>query len=210
MPPPREAHIPVPQSAWDQLREESGLAADVAHVEGQGSGGDDYFDRLDAAFDSLDAQLAGRAAKGVARPAPIPAVAPPAPAPIPAVTPPPPVQTPAAVPVEEVAAVPTEDWFADAIAPPTPDFKTTMPSASPIADAFESLLAAEQGEVQPQTVPMIEITEEVIERIAIRVAEHLTQSILMDKVTDIVSGATERLVKEEIARIRAAAEARKR
>ena len=214
MPPPREAHIPVPPAAWDQLREQTGLGPEAAQVEGPGAGGSDYFDRLDAAFDSLDAQLAGRAAKG---PRPAAAAAPIAP------PPPPPAPSPA---VEQPAVQFDNDWLASAIAPEpparvppngaaapvapmAPNFLTTM-SASPVADAFESLLAAEQGEVLPPQAPTIEITDEVIERIAIRVAERLTQSLLMDKVTDIVSAATERLVKEEIARIRAAAEARKR
>jgi CheY-like chemotaxis protein len=47
--------------AWDELREASGLAPDALSVEsGNGSGGEDYLDTLDAAFDSLDQKLAGR------------------------------------------------------------------------------------------------------------------------------------------------------
>lgn len=48
-------------SGWDELRESSGLASDARSVEGgNGSGSDDYFDTLDAAFDSLDQKLSGR------------------------------------------------------------------------------------------------------------------------------------------------------
>lgn len=49
-------------SSWDELRQESGLEPDAKSVEGgaPGSGREDYFDSLDAAFDSLDQHLAGR------------------------------------------------------------------------------------------------------------------------------------------------------
>jgi CheY-like chemotaxis protein len=46
--------------AWKELREGSGLGARAAAVET--SDGEDYFGKLDAAFESLDAQLAGRSA----------------------------------------------------------------------------------------------------------------------------------------------------
>jgi CheY-like chemotaxis protein len=57
-PPPLRAST---ASSWDELRESSGLAPDARSVEGgDGSGSEDYFDTLDAAFDSLDQKLAGR------------------------------------------------------------------------------------------------------------------------------------------------------
>lgn len=55
-PPVRASHA----SSWDELRQSSGLAPDARSVEaGNGSDGEDYLDTLDAAFDSLDAHLAG-------------------------------------------------------------------------------------------------------------------------------------------------------
>ena len=49
-------------SSWDELRDSAGLAPDASPVEGgNGSSTEDYLDTLDAAFDSLDQQLAGRA-----------------------------------------------------------------------------------------------------------------------------------------------------
>ena len=64
--PGRQAPPPVhkpPVSSWDELRQESGLAPDARSVEGgaSGAGREDYLDTLDAAFDSLDQHLSGRA-----------------------------------------------------------------------------------------------------------------------------------------------------
>jgi hypothetical protein len=69
---------------------------------------------------------------------------------------------------------------------------------APIADAFDALLAAEQGEIEPPTVT---ITAELIDKLATRVAEKMTS----DAIVKIVAETSERLVREEIARIRAAA-----
>lgn len=74
-----------------------------------------------------------------------------------------------------------------------------------MADAFAALLAAEQGEPVNHH-PAIEVNDEVIDRIASRVADQLSHSLLMDHVTRIVSEVAERVVREEIARIRAAAQ----
>jgi CheY-like chemotaxis protein len=86
-----------------------------------------------------------------------------------------------------------------------------------VADAFAALLAAEeQGEPLPP--PYIEppasagqgagfeLTDEVIDRIAERVVHRLTHGMLGYTVTKTVTDVSERLVKEEIARIRAAAD----
>ena len=51
---------PAP-SSWDELRQESGLGPDARSVEDSATRGD-YVDSLDAAFDTLDMQLSGRAA----------------------------------------------------------------------------------------------------------------------------------------------------
>ena len=264
-PPSLDADISVPPSAWDELRARSGLSADTAHVEGQVAG-DDYFDRLDAAFESLDARLAGRSTQRPgARPAPhAPAASAPAPpvasedsmaeAPVyevdrdwfnqPAtpVTPPPvasiaePRPAPAPPPLAPAAPDPAArvapasaraDMHGshDQIPPPFDKLRAApsnvegpkqpavesreggaeqlmMVPASHVADAFASLLAAEQGEMPHAQGPVIEISDEVIDRIAARVAEQVTEGMLIDTVSHIVSAVTERLVKEEIARIR--------
>ena len=57
--PPRDAAETA--ETWEQLREASGLGPEAAEVATSGSG-DDYFGKLDAAFESLDARLAGRSA----------------------------------------------------------------------------------------------------------------------------------------------------
>jgi CheY-like chemotaxis protein len=246
-PPSLDADISVPPSAWDELRARSGLSADTAHVEGQVAG-DDYFDRLDAAFDSLDARLAGRSTQRPgARPAPrapgAAASAPPAASedslaeaplyevdrdwfsqPAPPVTPPPiasiaepppapapPLPAPAAsAPVAAASARAEMHASVGETSPKRPAFEgpeggpeqLMMVPTSHVADAFASLLAAEQGEMPHAQGPVIEISDEVIDRIAARVAEHLTEGMLIDTVSHIVGVVTERLVKEEIARIR--------
>jgi hypothetical protein len=97
------------------LREASGLGASAAAVET--SDGEDYFGKLDAAFESLDAQLAGRSAPaGRATPPPttprIPAAIDPERRP----TPPPPPQESRSL-HDQLAAAPRpvfevdEDWF---------------------------------------------------------------------------------------------------
>ena len=287
VPPPRDAHIPVPQAAWDQVREEKGLAPDTAPVEP--AEGDDYFDRLDAAFDSLDAQLATTTTKPATRPTSSPAAAfPSAPdaAPVPSdadlaesmglgnnwfdktiaaeaeraaapasvapsepeqpraavVTPasasaraeepasygetaPPPPQAPAPTPKPAPAEAPVPTHVANVGPPPppapvqadpfagfgqpAPQNVTMVATASHVADAFESLLAAEQGEVELPQTPTIEISDDVIDRIAARVAEHLTGSVLIETVSRVAGTVTERLVREEIERIRSAAQSRK-
>jgi CheY-like chemotaxis protein len=192
-PPPADAPTP-----WDQVRADAGLAPDTqpAHDEPVP---DDYLDRLDAAFDNLDAQLAGRPMqKSSVRPAP--AIAPAAPA------------EPAApsAPIAPAAPVAPAAPIAPAapVAPaPSAPIAPVAPSLT-VADAFETLLAAEQGEAPPVHRPAAEISDDVIERVAARVAERLSQDILLDRVTEIVSAVSERLIKEEIARIRSAAHAR--
>jgi hypothetical protein len=82
--------------------------------------------------------------------------------------------------------------------------------ASPnVADAFEALLAAEQTPAPPpEPLPQeASLSDDVVDRIASRVAERLSEGVFMDMVSQIVRSVAERLVREEIARIRAKAEA---
>ena len=94
----------------------------------------------------------------------------------------------------------TDPMRATAHAAPGPD----------IADVFEVLLAEELGEVpagqlHPYT---IQLTDDLIDRISMRVLERLTKGPLSETMTRIVTEVSERLVREEITRIRASAEAK--
>ena len=94
-------------------------------------------------------------------------------------------------------------------APPPPRPTTELP----VADAFERLLAAEQGEAELPSVPApaappAVLSDADVDRIARRVGERLAESPLADDLRRIVSEVSERLVREEIDRIRKAAEAR--
>jgi CheY-like chemotaxis protein len=76
-----------------------------------------------------------------------------------------------------------------------------------VADAFSALLAVEQGE--PGAVPVRltvhaapQITDELIEQVTSRVIARLGYGALREVVADVVSAVAERLVREEIERIR--------
>jgi hypothetical protein len=77
-----------------------------------------------------------------------------------------------------------------------------------VADAFTALLAVEQGEPGARPVRLTSasaepvITDALIDEIARRVMERLSPAVVRDAVTDLVSEVTERLVREEIERIR--------
>jgi DNA-binding response OmpR family regulator len=81
-------------------------------------------------------------------------------------------------------------------------------SGSSIADAFSALLAVEQGE--PGAVPVRlamshsapPVNDEMVEEITRRVIERLGPDAARDLVADVVSRVAERLVREEIQRIR--------
>jgi CheY-like chemotaxis protein len=82
-------------------------------------------------------------------------------------------------------------------------------ASTTLADAFSALLAVEQGEAGAVPVRLItaaapapELTEEIIDNIARRVAERLAPDVVRDVVSQVVSEVAERLVRDEIARIR--------
>ena len=80
----------------------------------------------------------------------------------------------------------------------------------PLADAFAAILAAEQSgpaasAAWPTAAPAAAspvITDEVIDRVSRRVIEQMTDRIVREAVADAVSGIAERLVREEIERIK--------
>jgi hypothetical protein len=63
-------------------------------------------------------------------------------------------------------------------------------------------------DVRADRTPRTELSEEDIERIAARVAARLLEASPVDPITRIVSDVAERLVREEIARMRAAVQAK--
>jgi CheY-like chemotaxis protein len=207
---------------------------------------EEYFDRLDAAFASLDGGTPGSASvpasqagtgpalsptddfsgwdpdltatpPGPAAPLPpargltafdtAPPLAPPPSAPggtfqaPPFVTPPPQVHTapsiapappamppPAAEPLQPVVAVP-------AVVPATAPSSAPLPS---LAEAFAALLSAEQSrQVTPSTIggPAAAVSDDVVEEVVRRVIARMGDSVL---------DAAERLVREEIERIKQA------
>jgi len=95
---------------------------------------------------------------------------------------------------------------------PSPD---GVPHASPLlprqpmpalADAFTALLTAEQWGDSPAdafTAPSSAITDDLVERVAERVLERLSDRIVRETVTDLASTIAERLIREEIERIKA-------
>jgi CheY-like chemotaxis protein len=91
----------------------------------------------------------------------------------------------------------------------------TLPA---LAEAFTALLEADQSASpqSPQTPPNSEsvstapavsedlkITDELIDRVATRVLERLSERVVRETVVDLVSSISERLVREEIERIKA-------
>lgn len=89
------------------------------------------------------------------------------------------------------------------------------PAASPasVAEAFGVLLSAEQGEGPPlrPRVPggtAAPLDEEFVEAVVARVLSRLGDSVVRTRVDDIVSAVAERLVREEIDRIKASSDRR--
>jgi hypothetical protein len=96
-------------------------------------------------------------------------------------------------------------------APNAPTAAVATPAAAqpPIADAFAALLAAEQGEASsvpigfiPSAVPA-ELGDAQVDGIVNRVLERLTDRNARDLIVDTVSRIAEKLVREEIDRIKA-------
>ncbi|HWF85757.1 MAG TPA: response regulator [Vicinamibacterales bacterium] len=78
-----------------------------------------------------------------------------------------------------------------------------------LADAFAALLAAEQQAAAPGTAPLWPaaapapaLSEDALEEIAQRVLRQLSDRVVREIVADVVSATAERLVREEIERIK--------
>ena len=153
---------PAAAPAAAAVSEEKGRALEPAKP---GASADDYFDRLDRAFATLNPSIEPRDATRPVRQAPA--------------------------------------------APSAPSTGDTMPAeavASPkgLADTFATLLAVEQGELPASalTPPARSGDDELVDRIARRVVEQLGDRAVRDLAADIVSRTAERLVREEIDRIK--------
>jgi len=98
---------------------------------------------------------------------------------------------------------------ASTLAPaPRPPAVAQSGDRSGIADVFSLLFAVEQGEADPATIRIsppatsAPVTDELVDQITRRVLERLAPGAARDVVADVVSEVAERLVREEIMRIR--------
>jgi CheY-like chemotaxis protein len=110
----------------------------------------------------------------------------------------------APVPSPHPRVAPFDESSRTAVEPPRPVVSV------PMADAFVALLAAEQGETltipgvfaPPPAGASVGITDELVERVAERVLSRLNDSVVRETVRDTVSRVAERLVRDEIERIK--------
>jgi hypothetical protein len=109
-------------------------------------------------------------------------------------------------PVEPEPLAVAAEAAPEAAQPPAP--KPALPA---LADAFAALLAAEHGEplparsgLWPSTLaPSAEMREELVEQVVRRVLDRLSDTVVREAVADVVSTVAERLIREEIERIKA-------
>ena len=139
-----------------------------------------------------------------------------------------PSPAPRLVPVEPLARAATPAVVPTPVAAPTPSAAPTpapvptlaavpafaseaarRPTLPPLADAFAALLAAEQATPAAapawpaSTPPSTLVTDDLIEQVTRRTLERLSDRVVRETVSDIVSAVAERLVREEIERIKA-------
>jgi CheY-like chemotaxis protein len=116
-------------------------------------------------------------------------------------------------PIEESLPIEPDDVPVAAGAAPQAA-ESPRPKRAPLpalADAFAALLAAEQGEpssarsgLWPSALaPSAEAREELVEEVVRRVLDRLSDTVVREAVADIASKVAERLILEEIERIKA-------
>jgi len=150
-------------------------AARAGHAPAQST--DDYFDRLDKAFAALNTTLEPRdAIRQVAS---------------------------SSVAPEEPEGPRAPEGPLVRSAGKSPE-ATRMSTTPGLADTFATLLAVEQGELPASALlpPPRAGDDELVDRIARRVVEQLGDRAVRELAADIVSRTAERLVKEEIERIK--------
>ncbi len=134
---------------------------------------DDYFERLDRAFANLHVPLEPREQTG---------------------------------PVSHLPAPPALAHETGPRPQPAAAQQAAAPSpARGLADRFETMLAVEQGELPASALepPVTGADAELVDRVARRVVERLGDSAVRQLAAEIVSRTAERLVREEIDRIKA-------
>jgi CheY-like chemotaxis protein len=128
-------------------------------------------------------------------------------------------------PIEESAPIDAAPAVEEAVASPPaaapPALELPLPNPPPLPalpDAFAALLAAEQSESLPAAAgfwpatattmapPPAAVSEELIEAVTRRVLDRLSDTVVRDAVAGIASTIAERLVREEIERIKASIE----
>ena len=147
---------------------------------------DDYFERLDRAFANLNV--------AAERPAPQAPVA----------------EPPAAVvdhrKEDDSPATPHMPSSGAAPPPdaPAPSTRPSEPARPGLAERFATLLAVEQGELPASALTPAPMSgeDDLVDRIARRVVEQLGDRAVRELAADIVSRTAERLVREEIQRIK--------
>jgi DNA-binding response OmpR family regulator len=177
------------------------VAPQPAATDTAASSVDEYFERLDRAFASLNVPLEPReVVRSFPRPVPT-AGADKEPAgerelavPVVAV----PEAVDVATPVVEPGLVPTEAVAREGTQAPT--------TSSDLAKKFATMLAVEQGELPASALePAPGNDDAVVERVVRRVVEQMSDRAVRDLATEIVSRTAERLVREEISRIKSGA-----
>ena len=176
-----------------------GFGSPAPPSESQAAAVDEYFDRLDAAFATLQQAPVPPAGSGAAPPEPeedafskVQAGETPEPAA---------GQEPPEADREAVAQA------AAATEAPAPKAPAQAPG---IAQAFSALFAAERGEtaaeipsfIGPAAMPQASV-DDLVERVTRQVIERLSDRVVRDTVTDLVSRVAERLVRDEIERVKA-------
>ena len=120
----------------------------------------------------------------------------------------------AAAVIAASVALPAPLAPAASLASTVPALELPLPNPPPLpalADAFAALLAAEQGEprssttgIWPASLPSsAAMRDELIEDVTRRVLAHLSDTIVREAVADIASTIAERVIREEIERIKA-------
>lgn len=89
-----------------------------------------------------------------------------------------------------------------AVVAPAPADPRTAIVLPTLADAFAMLLAAEQGQASASAPAAATYTDALVERVTRRVLDQLSDRAVREAVTDIVTKVAERLVLEEIDRIK--------
>ena len=192
---PEDEAIPEPPSPVDDVLAELPMTPTF----NEGESLDDYFARLGAALEAPPAPPAELPAPSVDEPMPV-------------------LEEPPVPTLDQILAEPATDLVesppleppdtSPTIAPQPAEPSAEASSRNVVADAFSALLAVEEGE--PDAAPVLlpsgfkgpVITPALVDQIAQRVVERLAPDAARDLVREVVSEVAERLVREEIERLR--------